>query len=140
MDPVRVTSLERSTPAERPADRHLLAKIEAFAGATTLSERTDTFVSLVHWTRTGPAAYSDQHRASRWLHGEPDRREAVLSRLEGDANLRQRFQEAAAAMLAESDGTNAIAHAGIPSERGMLAELGERVMNHVLPRPRNDRD
>ena len=67
------------------------------------------------------------------------RLDALLDRLDHPGE-RRRFHAAIGALLAETDGTNAFAHAGIPSERGFPAELGERVMNHLLPRPRNDHD
>ena len=100
-------------------------RIEAFAVAATLSERTDAFAALVRWQRHGPDAHS--------------RLDALLDRLD-DPVERCRFQAAMGALLAETDGTSVFAHAGIPSERGFPAELGERVMNHLLPRPRNDHD
>jgi site-specific recombinase len=65
--------------------------------------------------------------------------DALLSLAESET-YRLRFGKAIAAMFSESDGTLAFGHAGIPTERGFFAELGERVMNHLLPRPRNDRD
>lgn len=99
-------------------------RVDAFTAAGTLSERTDAFVALVRWTR---GANADA------------RLEALLDLLDAPEE-RRRFQAAMGALLAETDGTNAFAHAGIPSERGFLAELGERVMNKLLPRPRNDRD
>jgi site-specific recombinase len=67
------------------------------------------------------------------------RLDALLDWLD-DPDERRRFQAAIGALFAETDGTNVFAHAGIPSERGFPAELGERVMNHILPRPRNDHD
>jgi site-specific recombinase len=99
--------------------------LEAFATAGTLSERTDTFVALVRWTRQDVDADARLDALLDWLDEPIERR---------------RFQSAVGALLAETDGTNAFAHAGIPSERGFPAELGERMMNHVLPRPRNDHD
>ena len=108
------------------ADHATLRKrVEAFTAASTLSERTDAFVALVRWTRQGWNADA--------------RLDALLDRLD-DPDERRRFQLAIGALFEETDGTNAFAHAGIPSERGFLAELGERVMNKVLPRPRNDHD
>jgi site-specific recombinase len=103
----------------------LSERVEAFTAAGTLSDRTDAFVALVRWTRHGAVANS--------------RLDALLDRLD-DPVERRRFQAATGALLSETDGTNAFAHAGIPSERGFPAELGERVMNHLLPRPRNDHD
>jgi site-specific recombinase len=105
--------------------------VDAFTTAATLSERTDTFVALVRWTRAGSARGSWSRDGARL--------DALLDLLDEAAGQR-RFHAAIDALLAETDGTNAFAHAGIPSERGFIAELSERVMNNVLPRPRNDQD
>ena len=94
------------------------------SNAGSLVERIDAFVALVRWTRVG---------------GHGARLDRVLDVLEDPAE-RRRFQSGIGTLLAEADGTNAFAHAGIPSERGFPAELGERVMNNLLPRPRNDHD
>lgn len=114
-----------------PEPQELRTLVDSFVGAATLSERTDAFVALIRWTR----AASMQSNAE----GRGGRLGALLDLLE-DPGERQRFQDAVGDVLAETDGTNAFAHAGIPSERGFPAELSERLMNHVLPRPRNDRD
>jgi site-specific recombinase len=99
--------------------------VEAFAVAGTLTERTDAFVALVHWTR-------DRSNGDARL-------EALLDLLD-DPVERHRFHAAMGALLAEAESTGAFAYAGIPGDRGFLAELGERVMNNMLPRPRDDRD
>jgi site-specific recombinase len=109
--------------------------IEAFVSADTLTERSDAFVALVRWTRSG----WDQRSAPTLDAQEGGRLDRLIEFLD-NADERRRFQAAVGELLAETDGTNAFAHAGIPSERGFLAELGERVMNSVLPRPRNDHD
>ena len=99
--------------------------VDAFTAAGTLTERIDAFVALVRWTRQGANADS--------------RLDAFLDQLD-DPDERGRFQSAFGALIAETDGTNAFAHVGIPSERGFPAELGERLMNHVPPRPRSEQD
>jgi site-specific recombinase len=99
--------------------------VKAFTAAATLAERTDAFIALVRWTRhdaTGDA-----------------RLDALLDLLE-EPDERHRFHAAISTLLVEAESTNAFAHAGIPSERGFLAALGERIMDRVLPRPRNDQD
>ena len=100
-------------------------RVEALCAAGSLSERIDAFVAFILWSRQEPDAAS--------------RLDALLDRLD-DPEERCRFQAAIGSILAETDGTNVFAHAGIPSERGFPAELGERVMSHLLPRPRNDHD
>ena len=118
------------------ARRHLEPVLEA----VTLPERMDAVVALVRWARGGwddPAGQPGRHFWSRRRGGRLD---AALTLLESDAELRRRYQEAVAALFQESDATNAFAHAGIPSERGFFAELAERIMGRLVPRPRNDRD
>jgi site-specific recombinase len=105
--------------------QHLREGVDAFVAAVTLSARIDAFEALVRATRRG---------------GRDDGPFDELLDLLDDAGERRRFHVAIAALIIETDGTNAFADAGIPTERGLLAELGERVMNRVLPRPRDDRD
>jgi site-specific recombinase len=106
------------------AHEDLRRHLDAFVDATSLTERTDAFVALVRWARVSQ---------------DRENTETLLDHLD-QPEERSRFQAAVGALFAEADGTNAFAHAGIPSERGFLAELGERVMNKLLPRPRNDHD
>lgn len=121
---VNVRLRDNSTHRMRSGPEDLREHIDAFVAAGTLAERTDSFVALVRWSRIGrPGARLDQ----------------LLDVLD-DPEERHRFQSGIGALFAETDGTNAFAHAGIPSERGFPAELGERVMNNLLPRPRNDHD
>jgi site-specific recombinase len=118
------------------ARRHL----EPILEATTLPGRMDGLVDLVRWARGGwedPASPPSRHLWSRRRGGRLD---AALALLESDSELRRGYQEVIAAVLREGDATNVFGHAGIPSERGFLAELGERIMDRLLPRPRNDRD
>ncbi|HEX4824208.1 MAG TPA: hypothetical protein VFV19_07825 [Candidatus Polarisedimenticolaceae bacterium] len=96
-----------------------------FLDATSLSSRVDALVDLIRWTRI-------EERSAR-LDG-------LLDLLDGDEGLARRVQEAIAEIFRETDGTNVFAHAGIPGERGVVAEVRERMMSHLLPRPRDDRD
>ena len=119
------------------AQQSLRLRVDAFINAATLTDRTDAFVALVRWARHTPGVLGPASTALAERHG---RRLDELLDLLDDPGERRGFQSAMALLLAETDGTNAFAHAGIPTERGLPAELGERVMNHVLPRPRNDHD
>ncbi len=114
--------------------------LEPILEAATLPERMDAVVALVRWAREGwddPESSPGRHFWSRRRGGRLD---AALALLESDQGLRRRYQDAIRSVLEESDATNVFGHAGIPSERGFLAELGERIMDRLLPRPRNDRD
>jgi len=106
-------------------NNEVLAHLVPFLDATTLSARIDALSDLIRWTRVA--------ERSRRLEG-------LLGLLAGDASLARRWREAVADVFRESDGTNVFAHAGIPGERGVFAELRERIMNRLLPRPRDDRD
>lgn len=108
-------------------------RVHLFVIAETLAERTDAFVALVRWTRLSDSV------SRPWSRADYRRLDELLNLLD-DPDVRGAFQAAIGALLAETDGTNAFAHAGIPSERGFPAELGERVINNVLPKPRNDQD
>ena len=108
----------------------LRQRVEAFTRARNQSERTDAFAELVQWVRLGRTT----------ARGSRNSQLDLLLDLLDDVEERRRFHAAVGALLAEAEATSAFAHAGIPSERGFLAELGERLMNKVLPRPRNDQD
>ncbi|MEW6336734.1 MAG: hypothetical protein ACOY3Y_15835 [Acidobacteriota bacterium] len=110
-------------------------QLERFVSAAALSDRLDAFAALARWAGRGSVA-GDSEAAGRAGPGLV----ALIELLESDPGLLRRYRSAFAALLAETDGTNVFAHAGIPSERGTFAELSERLMNHVLPRPRDDRD
>jgi site-specific recombinase len=99
--------------------------VKAFTAAATLADRADAFIALVRWTRHDAASDA--------------RLDALLDLLE-EPDEGHRFHDAISTLLVEAESTNAFAHAGIPSERGFLAALGERIMDRVLPRPRNDQD
>ena len=99
--------------------------VKAFTAAATLADRADAFIALVRWTRHDAASDA--------------RLDALLDLLE-EPDEGHRFHDAISTLLVEAESTNAFAHTGIPSERGFLAALGERIMDRVLPRPRNDQD
>jgi site-specific recombinase len=113
--------------------------LESLCVAGSLSDRVDALVGLVRWTRSDQESAGPDGRQSASA-GAASRLAALVTILEEDGELCRRYQDAVGALIAESEGTNVFAHAGIPSERGTLAEVGERLMNHVLPRPRDDRD
>jgi site-specific recombinase len=123
------------TVSQQASSDHVAVRerVQLFITAGTLAERTDAFVALVRWTRFSEST------SRTWSRPDYARLDELLYMLE-EPDMRGPFQAAVGALLAETDGTNVFAHAGIPSERGFPAEFGERVINNVLPRPRNDHD
>jgi Site-specific recombinase len=121
------------SPRESSNHAGVREHVHVFVTADTLATRTDAFVALVHWTRLRDSS------SAPWSRADYGRLDELLNLLD-DPDVRGPFQAAVGALIAETDGTNAFAHAGIPSERGFPAELGERVINNVLPKPRNDQD
>ena len=131
---------ERTERRERAADADgLHAIVDAFVEAPTLTERVNAWVALVRWSRYASDASDKRKLASRESLEANARLDAFLA-LVDDASERRRLGQATGALFAESDGTILFGYAGIPSERGFFAELGERVMNHLLPKLRDDRD
>ena len=117
----------------------LLNLFERLCQAEGLPGRIDAFAELILWTRNGPAG-RDARTGQEHTAVVSDRLSRLVLALHGDATLRERFNQAIAAILAEADGTNLFGVAGIPVERGFLAEASDRMLAHVLPRPRDDHD
>jgi len=102
------------------------AFLEAFAAASTPEDRGDAFVALV--------------RESREAGGGGSGFGALLDEAEASPERRARFGAALSSLLAETDGTTLFGDVGIPSDRGFLAELGDRLSARLLPSPRDARD
>jgi site-specific recombinase len=101
-------------------------RIEAFAAAPGLGDRTEALVRLVRSARMSMAAPG---------HGLP-----LLESLDADPARRDRFYASLAALLAETDATALFAETGLPSQRGFWSELTRRVSMRLVPAPRDDRD
>ena len=106
--------------------RHLARQVSAFIVAGGEGDRHDAFRDLIAWTRGGKEEGERLRMLVALLDGSPPILNGVLASL--------------AQLLSETDATGLFSQAGIPSERGFLAEFAERTMNHVLPAPRNDED
>ncbi|MCL4810076.1 MAG: hypothetical protein KJ062_20140, partial [Thermoanaerobaculia bacterium] len=103
---------------------------ESLLSASTPEERADAFVRFVRESRTistsGPDERSHVGALLRAIEESPERREQVLGTL--------------SAVLAETDGTALFGDVGIPSDRGFLAELGDRISSRLIPSPRDAHD
>lgn len=98
--------------------------LAALLAAGDLPGRIDAWVALVHWLRESP----DQRI------GE------VAAAMAADPALRGQVLDVVQAILAESDATNMFGVSGIPQGRGFLSEAWDRLLNLVLPRPRDDHE
>ncbi len=104
--------------------------LDAFLDASTVGERTRALADLMRALRHLDAG---AHEARSGLG-------ALLDLLEERPELRERFVAALVAFLSETDSTILLGETGVPSDRGFLAELGDRLSARLVPTPRDDRD
>jgi site-specific recombinase len=116
-----------AVPAALPAGplRHAF---DAFVSASGAAARAAAFADLVHAVRPGDASWKGGALAE------------LLAYVEAPGEVRERFGTALAALLAETDATDLVACAGIPGHRGFFSEFGDRLANHLLPSPVDERD
>jgi site-specific recombinase len=119
--------------------RELAAQMERLTNATSLSSRLDAVVQLAAFNRRKdreiPSPLKSANGAAL-VHDERWKREAVwLSILEDSPEVRTRFHDSLAALLAETNGVSLFAESGLPSDRGLLAELSNRALGILLPAP-----
>ena len=111
-----------------PETGTLSARLDAFASAANVVERSDAFVLLTRELRL-----LERDGGGRVL-------EPLLDDLESTPERQGAAGEAFARFLAETDGTNLFGNTGVPSERGFLAEFGDRLSARLVPIARDDRD
>ena len=134
-----LASLPASKRGTRLA-RELAGHMDELCAACCLQDRLEAFVGLNRWTRAwsgfgsrGPAEETQDKPSTLRLR-------MVLNLLEGSPEVRACYHAAIESILVECRGVDLFATAGIPTDRGFLAELGDRVMEHLLPEPRDDDD
>jgi site-specific recombinase len=106
--------------------RRLARRIEAMAEARDAGDRHDAWRDLMVWVRGGAEA--------------SERIRILITLVDASPPVRVVLLESVSRILAETDATGLFSDAGIPAERGFLAEFSERVMEHLLPAPRNHED
>src|SRR4249920_2208937 len=120
------------------SDRELLAAGSAALDRITLADslvhRLAAWVDLIDWARSGPGAgeLDDTGALSprgirRWT--------LLLDFLDAHPEMRARFLESTAEILAESESVNLFGATGVPSGRGFFAEFADRLMTRILPQP-----
>jgi len=133
-------------PAERSKKslRELASHVERLTNAKPLQTRLDAAVDLATFNRTRDRHISTPLATPPGGEFENDprwRRQTVwLSILELSPEIRHRFQETVATLLAETNGISLFADSGLPSDRGLLSELSNRLFALLLPAPRDYRD
>jgi site-specific recombinase len=142
LPPVREMVLE-SMPEPRRANRRvreLAGHMDELCSAPDLHERLEAFVRLSRWTRAWSGFGSEA--AGRGAQGSPStyRLRMLMDLLEDAPAVRACYHDAVESILVACRGVDLFATAGIPTDRGFLAELGDRVMEHLLPEPRDDDD
>ncbi len=124
------TTLRRAILDQFAGDRRaaeaapaLADAILSFTSAEEDGARTDAFVALVEWTH---------HSA------DVERTRQLVGLLDASPLVRSGFIDAFGRLLAGSDASILFSGPGIPVERGFFPELSDRLMNHLLPAPRDD--
>lgn len=123
--------------------RKLSDRMEAFVRAGTLRSRLDALVALMSWLRHEDSRIPELQReppTHAWAGPEWRRERVWLSILEASPELRDRHNASMAAILEETDGVALFAQAGLPTDRGLIPEILERLFLAVLPAPREETD
>jgi len=92
-------------------------------------ERVESLVRLVRLSRLEAGASGSRSHVG-----------AFLDQLEASPDERDRVLGALSSLLAEGDGAPLFGDVGVPSERGFLSELGDRLSAKLIPAPRDAQD
>ena len=137
--------LELYPPRERSnaALVQLAGRVDALTSAEDLHSRLETLVALMSWLRQKDDSIpllQPPQGLDGWAHAERRREFVWLCILDASPEVRERHGAALAAILEETDGVSLFAQAGLPTDRGLLSETFDRLLNSVLPAPREERD
>lgn len=136
----QVRSFFGPSNADNPTRVALAEHLHDFVGASSLGDRLDAWLRLIHWTRVGTSP------SLRVLGARMRWREAylywelLLDVLEQVSSVRAAVRDAIKQVIVETEAVNLVGEAGMPCDRGFLVEIGKRLLNKVLPSIRNDRD
>lgn len=118
--------------------RRLIAALCSLASASSLDERIDGLHEVIGWTRR--RARVPPSTTLRDVSPGFRRFVLLLEVLEQAPSARQVVADAATEILGDTDGTNLIGSAGLPSGQSFLAEATDRLIARFLPMPRDDHD
>ena len=111
------------------APAELVRKVQDFCDARTLRKRVDSLIALVAWTRKSAGSAADLSGLS-----------GLVEYLEGAHDARPMFQAAFSEFLAEINCVSLFSEAGIPSDHGLISEIGRRISMRMLPSAREQSD
>lgn len=97
--------------------------------AAAPEDRVDVLVRLIRASRAEASSAGARSHVG-----------AFLDRLDGDPDEKARVLASVSSLLAEGEGASLFGDVGVPSERGFLSELGDRVSAKLIPSPRDARD
>lgn len=117
----------------------IASRLQELIEAGSLSSRLAGWARLTEWARSGSDG-SELDDVGMLSAAAIRRWTLLLDFLDANADLRAALQDAVAEILSETEGVNLFGAAGIPSSRGFIAELGDRVVGRVLPAPRDEHD
>jgi site-specific recombinase len=145
VEPTRnlVIALFPAPQQTHPSLQQLADLAEVFTRAGTLRLRLDALVCLYEWLRQKdndiPEPPAGIGAAAESYQGAERRRERVwFAILARSPELRDRCHAGIAAILEETNGVSLFAHAGLPTDRGLLHEAFDRLLRTVLPTPREE--
>lgn len=130
----QVIAFFQSEPGSDHDAVELADRFAAIAAAGNLPDRLDALVRLIEWTRVADVdAGKDVPPVRSHLL-------KLVQVIESVPAARRSVQDTFAEILSETEGVNLFGDTGIPSDRGFLAELAERVMRRLLPQPSDEHD
>ena len=126
---------------EDPLLPSLAQQLVTFTDASGSADRLDGWIALQDWTRQGVRVQTTGDDAGAQLaSGDTVRLRLLLHALEACAPVRERVQSTVAALFTDADACSLLAEAGMPSDRGFLAEASGRLWSKLLPEPRDTHD
>jgi len=136
-------------PDDPAAPEQLAERLEAFWNAPLGSERLAEVRRLIRWMRNDPRPISKHHAAHppvthsvvmRAVDRLVFRHEVLIATLEGSPALREKTAAALAELVEGAGSVGLFGETGLPSDRGLGAELADRIWAHLLPRSRERAD
>ena len=114
-------------------------RVQELIDADTLSGRLAAWTKLIDWARSGLNAAN--LGADGMLSATAMRRwTLLLDFLDANPDIRAKLQECVAEIFTETEGVNLFGTVGLPSGRGFIAELGDRLVKRILPEPPDEHD